>query len=83
MKKAFSFTVSCMMIIVGAFGTMGLFGMPWLYNGIGIILSAMMCLTFVCLWGCLMALLFSATKATIGAGKGISSLFNILMDKIK
>ena len=83
MKKAFGFTISCMMIFVGAFGTMMGVGIPWLYNGIGIILSVIVCLTFVCLWGCLMALLFSATRATIGAGKGIGSLLGLLMDKIK
>ena len=83
MKKAFGFTISCMMIFVGAFGTMMAIGIPWLYNSIGIILSVIVCLTFVCLWGCLMALLFSTTKATISAGKGIGSLFALLIDKIK
>ena len=82
MKKAFGFTISCMMRIVGAFGTMSAIGLPWLYNGIGIVLSLIVCLTFVCLWGCLMALLFSATRATICAGKGLGSLFALLMDKI-
>lgn len=82
MKKAFSFTISSMMIMVGFFGTFCAIGNEIVFNTIGIILASLVCLTFVCMWVCLMIILFSATRATIATGKGIGFLFTTLLDKI-
>lgn len=82
MKKAFSFTISSMMIMVGFFGTFCAIGNELLFSTIGIILASLVCLTFIGGWICLMIILFSATRATIATGKGIGFLFQTLLDRV-